>query len=257
MKKKVRSAREKVIRRNLIGLLVYTFFGLIYPWGSWLLTAGKGSSHTCGNIISLDASMGFYLVGYFLLLLTSIPILFRRYISAVYIMLNGILSLFLIGAWFLYMAGLLMLCESLPYAEKLLMPILYMTIISSLAVLFLNRHRMRQVLDINGHMWNFETMEYTQLAIIVRPDGKNSGSVAILAYSAAFIGPLLVNIPIGDWLNMGESAKGWFMIMILWYPGIFFAGFLTLNELYLAWLIYAKSKRLGRKMLVKEFLPNK
>lgn len=259
MKKKNRSPREKVIRRNFTGLFTYTLWGFIYPWIGWVSEDNPeaNNSQSCGHIISLDTSMMIYSIGYISLLMVLTPILFRRYISTIYIKLCGVLSLFLTGAWFLFIGGLIMLCDSLPYAEELLMPILYMTIISSLVVLFLNRHRMQQVLDINGHMWDFETMEHTQMAIIKRPDGKNSQSVSFLLYSAAFIGPLLANIPIGDWLSMGESVKGWFMIMVFWYAGTFFAGFLALNELYLTWLIYKKSKKLGGKMLVKEFLPSK
>ncbi len=258
MKKKIRSEREKVIWRNLIGLPVYTLWGFIYPWIGWISETNPeaANSQSCGQVISLDISMMIYSIGYVLLVIVLTPILFRRNISAVYIMLCGVLSLFLIGSWFLFIGGLTMLCDSLPYAEQLLMPLLYTTIISSLIVLFLNRHRMQKVLEINGHMWNFETMEYTQMAIIKRPDGKSSQSVAYLAYLAAFVGPLLANIPFDDWFNFGWSDKSWLMVVLAWYAGIFFAGFLALNQLYLTWLIYKKSKKLGGKMLVKEFLPN-
>ena len=258
MKKKNRSPREKVIRRNFVGLFAYTIWGFIYPWIGWVSEDNpEANSQSCGHIISLDTSMMIYSIGYILLVIVLIPILFRRYISTVYIKLCGSLSLFLIGSWFLFMGGLTMLCEPLPYAEKILMPILYTTVLLSFIILFLNRHRMQQVLDINGHMWNFETMEHTQMAIIKRPDGKNSQSVAYIAYLAAFFGPLLANVPIGDWFNLGGSAKSWIMVILFWYAGIFFAGVLALNELYLTWLIYKKSTKLGGKMLVKEFLPNK
>lgn len=249
-----KNSRKSVLEKTLIGPGTYLIFGFMYPWGPWLLTNGRGGPEHCVNLISLELSSVIYFTGLTPLVLFLIPLLILRISSAIYFLLYGVLNLFLLGIWFASMAFLTMHCKVLPYANDLSVPILVITLLSSLLVLFLNRNRMRNVMNINRHVYDFNKMLYSQLAIHIRPDGRSSEAVAFIAYLGALIGVFIVSIPIGDWLNMTEASKDWFMVSLLLFLGFYYAGFLSLNQLYLVYLIHKECKKNGGKMQVKELV---
>lgn len=256
MKKKVKSDREKVIRRVLIAPGTLMAQGFIYPFVGWLASKdGYSSPSQCEVVIPLDLSMEIYTVLFLVLVGMMIPILTGRTKSAIYFMLYGVVALLLIGGWFAALGLLTMFCQSLPYAHEMVEPMMISFVVGSIVILVFNRRRMQKVLAINGHVYDFKSMRYSQLALHTRLDGRNSGSVGFMIYLASFVGIFLANIPFGDLLNTGESSKDWFLVIACWMVGFAYIGYLALNQLYLVWLIYMKSKNMGDTMLVKELLP--
>uniref|UniRef100_UPI0021A7037A hypothetical protein n=1 Tax=Sedimenticola hydrogenitrophicus TaxID=2967975 RepID=UPI0021A7037A len=248
--------RTKVHRRLLLVPGTIVIFGFLYPWGPWffqrILDDGKSIADQC-EYLSLGVIVVIYSAVFTLLAVSISAILLRFLVSAIFVMLVGASGIGILGVWWLWLSYVTLLCPPLPHSEEILSSSAIGFIAISVAIFWFHlRPRLQRMLELNGHAWNFQKMEYSMLAAIRRPDGKPSERIMLITIVGGFIGLFLATLPIAEWLSLGTGIRDFFMAVLMWCLGYFFLGYLTLGQLYLIWLVHKKSKKVGGRMVVKE-----
>jgi hypothetical protein len=222
--------------------------GFIYPGGPLL---GGGEAAQCGYVQPPLVALGFVAI---LPLLVLMPLAYKRFNSAIYVMLTGIFAASAIGMWFLVTAFASALCPPLPHVEKLLALFVALAVFATLGFWLHLRMKIPRTIEFNGHKWNFDTMEYSLAAPIFRPDGRSGRQVLRLSVVAGVVGILLggLTLPIDD-EQFRNATRDWLGTSALFVAGLWFLGYLVPGELYATWLVHKKAKAMGRKMTVKEF----
>jgi len=257
-KKKNNSPRVKAIKKMLIAPVSLLSFLILYPVFPLITKGVEGSNEYVANCkaIPLEETSLIIFTCYFIFIFALIPIVLRITISAIYLKVINSFAILLMGLWFLLIPYLILLCDPSSLGEKIFIPSIFALLLLTVGIFFLyQREKLKQVVKINPHVYDFETMQYSFLAPILRPDGKNTNKTHIYLILGASFGLLISRLEINDFFNLNSYAGENFIgIFSCWLVGYAFSGYLAIGNLYLAWLIHKNSKEVGRKMIVKELM---
>jgi len=236
-----------VRQRIVLTAGTFALMVLMYP-GAALL--GGGSVAQC--IYVQPRLVGIWFVA-LLSLLVLMPLAIERLNSAIYVMFTGIIAACVIGMWFMVVAFVTALCPPLPNIEKLLAMFVVLSVLAVLGFWLHLRPRIPKTIELNGHKWNFDTMEYSLTASIYRPDGRSSRDVLRLSVIGGVVGILLggLTLPIDD-ERFGSAMSDWLGTGALFLSALWFLGYLVPGEIYATWLVHKKVRSMGRRMTIKK-----
>ena len=175
--------------------------------------------------------------------------------STVFFMLYLVTAASYFGFWFLSFAYTVLVCNQLPGYGFILTYIPVAYIVSSILLFFMFlKPKAKLILKLNTHVWDFEKMQYSANALVLRPDGKDVSNVTPIAIVSSLVGVFLGRI-LSDIHTLGiVELKAYSLVMALFFVGAFFVSFLSVGELYLAFLVWKKSRQKGKVMFVRELV---
>ena len=254
--------KNTIVKKLLLLPSALAVFSLIYPYiaviSIWVNTVVKGSpvetgrAESCGAFPINDSAYGVAIV-LFLQLFVIVPIWLGLMKGAIYLIFSQWVNYLGVGAWFILIANVSLFCEPGGNPDNVFIPTIAIFISFSLSIfIFYLMPRLKKVLELNPHVFDFQNMKYYALGNVVRLDGKDSNTVSYLAVSGGMIGIAVAKIYTPD--------SGLFSILpyILWmFLGYIFIGFFALSSLFFMIIIYKQNRKTGRKMLVSELCQDK
>ncbi len=173
--------------------------------------------------------------------------------SAVFLMLYGSFAMFSIGSFFLLVTHVILFCPPItPQIFNQYPGYLGVFIFFSIIIFMLHlRSRTLKAIELNKKKINFTDMIFSIKEPSIHISSKRSTkSISIISMLAGLIGLGLARL-IGE--SLGEDYKLATLLIVMIFLSYMILGYMLLIQLYSTWIVYKRSKVIGKKMTIKEF----
>ena len=114
------------------------------------------------------------------------------------------------------------------------------------------RERLRKVIEINRHAFDFENMLWSLTSPLIHVSEKtDTVEIYQKIKTAGYFGFFLSTV-LGSVLLLPEISQHWLAAYLLWTVGALWVCFFGGGDLYITWLVWKKSRKIGRPMEVFE-----
>lgn len=144
-------------------------------------------------------------------------------------------------------------CWQLTSISTFLSYALPLSFVGAFGFVWLMRARLKRVIEVNSHAFNFEKMQWDLTVGMVHIDeNANSSQIAIMLAIGGFVGLLLAGLPWSAWFEFSETVNHWSLAMLFWLVGWATAYAYGGSDLYIMWRVWRRSRQEGRPMLAAE-----
>jgi hypothetical protein len=151
----------------------------------------------------------------------------------------------------------LVACSDLAPVRTVAQYTIPLSILTAFIPIRLMKSQYHLVIEKNSHAFDFKRMRWAVTASLVHVSGKvTTGKIAALTLGAGLIGMAIAKLPFSDWLGLPEVWRGWGTFFFLWSIGWVWICVFGGGDLYITWLVWRRSRAMGKPMLTAELLEN-